>query len=138
RLKSAVNSPIWLILPFILQLKQQILVLPSEQLKISLSPSYTVYSPMNYKKNTTNSQETSMGRHVTTTTTNKFPHIDESSHAWPNSSSRDISIEYSEGVIEGPWPAMYDIASTEHASPTTTRDIKMAQVYSSDYVVQES
>ncbi|XP_019852212.1 PREDICTED: uncharacterized protein LOC109582063 [Amphimedon queenslandica] len=99
----------------------KILVQPSKQLKISLSPSYTVYPPMNYKKNTTNSQETSVGRHGTTTTNDKLPHIDESSHTWPNSSSRDILIEYSEGM-EGPWPAMYDIASTEHTSPTTTRD----------------
>lgn len=115
-------------------------MLPSEHLKDSHSLC-TICADLNfketpnidYKKNTTNTQETSCGSHTTTTiptttttttiTTDKLPHTDESIVS---------SIEYSEGSgeLEGSCPALYDTSIT-----TVTAQ---AYTYSSDYVVEES
>ena len=108
------------------------LVLPSEHLKVSLSL-HAVYTLTNYKKNSTITQETSGRRHAATTT-DKFPINDESINSIP--------IEYSKGEVEGPWPALHDITSTDDTSPITPHDIKMTQsyndTYSSDHIVEES
>ena len=96
---------------------------------------HTVCTDLNFKEAlNTDYKPNSAHTFDATTTTNQFPINDESINSIP--------IEYSKGEVEGPWPALHHITSTDDTSPITPHDIKMTQsyndTYSSDYIVEES